>query len=1124
MNNGEGDYIMLKFNLQLFAVDDAYTQSLLHFNGDMVDEAGGVWTSIGSPLASTAQSKFSSGSLYLNGTSQFIGSGQSFAIGTGDYTVDFWIYLPTALSTWGQVYSGSAGAIALAINANMLSMGHSGIADECNLAATVPIQTWTHIAAVRASGIDYIYVGGVCIGSLPVTTSYTTSTMYIGCDGGSMGSRLLNAYIDEFRVSVGVARWTSNFTPPTAEYSVNTGSQLLNPETGWTRYDDTDINITYSGFSYAWYASLYGGGFHWSSTAGATATFNFTGTKLRLIGALDYNRTTSVFVYIDGVKVGDFNQYLTSALHYCLDFTTTGLADGTHYVKIVNNAAGPYGGNYVFDAIDISSSGSLKPYAVPTTIGSQLIAPEDGWTRYDDSDTNITFIGEGWWHNIDYNMNGGGCTLSSTSVPDRAIRFSFTGTKIRLVTAVNPTSMALGINVVIDGVSAGLYDQTGGATMYKVLVFEADGFSNSLHHVDIQSYNSSGYIYVDCIDIYNSGGLASYDAHSIPLVMGVSGCKLWLDASTIVGYNDGDSVGLWSDISSNGNDAVQVTTANMPVYKINAVNGKPALKFDGSKLFNLTTSIDSNSGVTIFVVVNKDDNNTDYYQSILTTTAMGIYSKMQSHDSWGVYSTSSGVSYTGVQVDNTYKVLSVVKNGSISTLWTNGVESLTVSGMNITTIFAPSNILGSCALNVQGLIGSIAEVIVFNGALSDSDRQAVETYLDTKYLYTPTHDVKVGSVYLDTSIRVTVIPNVAYLDTKVSILGLPQITYLDTSINLLGAPAPTLTTLISTAISIISTPPDLLIATSITIPTNIIRVDTSRLVRSTSIQSIYVDTSRIRLPDKEAIRVALHYLYNLDETRTAYATENVIVGAGGKVPLVFIPKLGSISIPNYTVITSGLPNIGEVLVDYNADYKYVNATGMLTFNVAAIGLTLPVTYVPIASRVDAEDINRLIEIANNMYGNVYSKVDLVTVGGSEIAWSNIIDRPVIATETKSGLLSQTDKATINKIDATKNAVGSIIIGEAVVSPSAWGGSVEIEESATVVPEIVGGKIRLNVNIGAINSASGNQQNFIDFSGNASVMPTLNKQIVGYVNEANNLLTLTYKRSDGTTKTGVVQLS
>ncbi|HED05973.1 MAG TPA: hypothetical protein ENI61_04750, partial [Ignavibacteria bacterium] len=34
----------------------------------------------------------------------------------------------------------------------------------------------------------------------------------------TMYGHLLNGQTDEFRISKGIARWTSNFTPPTAEY------------------------------------------------------------------------------------------------------------------------------------------------------------------------------------------------------------------------------------------------------------------------------------------------------------------------------------------------------------------------------------------------------------------------------------------------------------------------------------------------------------------------------------------------------------------------------------------------------------------------------------------------------------------------------------------------------------------------------------------------------------------------------------------------------------------------------------------------------------------------------------------------------------------------------------------
>ncbi|MBP2631261.1 MAG: hypothetical protein H6Q70_1889 [Firmicutes bacterium] len=144
------------------------------------------------------------------------------------------------------------------------------------------------------------------------------------------------------------------------------GQSLTAPEKGWKRVDDSALEITYSG---AWNTVsnavfYYNGICHASNEVDAKAQFNFSGSKLRIIGNHFKNKSTSVDVYIDGTKTGNFSQYMSGDVGmYCvLEFETTDLGDGEHYVTIVNNATGGYGGNFIFDAIDIDEAGKILPY------------------------------------------------------------------------------------------------------------------------------------------------------------------------------------------------------------------------------------------------------------------------------------------------------------------------------------------------------------------------------------------------------------------------------------------------------------------------------------------------------------------------------------------------------------------------------------------------------------------------------------------------------------------------------------------------------------------------------------------------------------------------------------------
>src|SRR6185369_14696112 len=84
----------------------------------------------------------------------------------------------------------------------------------------------------------------------------------------------------------------------------------------------------------------------------------------------------------------------------------------------------------------------------------------------------------------------------------------------------------------------------------------------------------------------------------------IAGLQLWLDASQLSGVSPGASVGNWSDSSSSGHVATQSNLLNQPTYQPSALNGRPALRFDGSNDYlDLSDSVISGSGARTVVWV-----------------------------------------------------------------------------------------------------------------------------------------------------------------------------------------------------------------------------------------------------------------------------------------------------------------------------------------------------------------------------------------------------------------------------------------------------------------------------------------------------------------------------------------
>jgi len=97
----------------------------------------------------------------------------------------------------------------------------------------------------------------------------------------------------------------------------------------------------------------------------------------------------------------------------------------------------------------------------------------------------------------------------------------------------------------------------------------------------------------------SGGGAAAFSPTDI------AGLQIWLDASQIVGLNDGDAVATWTDASGNGYNATQGTASKRPIYKTSILNGQPVMRFDGVDDFleNATfTALNNATAASLFIV------------------------------------------------------------------------------------------------------------------------------------------------------------------------------------------------------------------------------------------------------------------------------------------------------------------------------------------------------------------------------------------------------------------------------------------------------------------------------------------------------------------------------------------
>ena len=198
---------------------------LLHMNGSngsttFTDSSSNAFAVTASETAqiTTTDPKFGTGALTLDGSNDYlaVAADADFQFGTGDFTVECWVYLNSGntnngLFTFGGTNSGLAVAV---FNGNwtLTTAGSSGT----NMGA-VTLSTWQHLAVTRSGSSLRMFINGTQLGStLTNSTNLATNELKIGYYYDNSFS--INARIDDFRVTKGVSRYNANFTPPTAPF------------------------------------------------------------------------------------------------------------------------------------------------------------------------------------------------------------------------------------------------------------------------------------------------------------------------------------------------------------------------------------------------------------------------------------------------------------------------------------------------------------------------------------------------------------------------------------------------------------------------------------------------------------------------------------------------------------------------------------------------------------------------------------------------------------------------------------------------------------------------------------------------------------------------------------------
>jgi len=206
----------------------------------------------------------------------------------------------------------------------------------------------------------------------------------------------------------------------------------------------------------------------------------------------------------------------------------------------------------------------------------------------------------------------------------------------------------------------------------------------------------------------------------------VGGLLLWYKADSITGLNDGDAVSQWNDSSGQNNHAVQNTADNKPIFKTNIVNGLPVVRFDGVDDFMSFTSRVSTIRTAFFVLVwsGLDD---IYYPPVL-----GDSDYYDWHGAYGAAFFSSGYASAYIingagYVNGVFTDPAVMQKPHDNFQYISFVTTADVMANRVTRDRGESSYVWR---------GDYAEIIIYDTALSDVDRQGLEAYLSSKYFST----------------------------------------------------------------------------------------------------------------------------------------------------------------------------------------------------------------------------------------------------------------------------------------------------------------------------------------------------------------------------------------------------
>jgi hypothetical protein len=288
------------------------TSLLVNFGSSGIYDSTGrnTFRTIGNAQVSTSQSKFGNSSILLDGTGDYLVLKKTapfpeYEFGTGDFTIELWWYplvngfqeacfvcIGNHTQTTGIAFFTDNARGILLYSAGYITSGYGG---------TPTVNQWNHIAVTRQSGTLRTFLNGSLFQTATFTNNLSPGTTGVFVGSLDTGAYDANGYIDDLRITKGIARYTASFTPPTTPFV--TTDKINSFENSYITnnlilYLDAGDARSYPGTGTVW-TDLSGNGNHFNVLA---AAYNSSGP-----GYMDFNGSYGIATNSADLNLSDAN-------------------------------------------------------------------------------------------------------------------------------------------------------------------------------------------------------------------------------------------------------------------------------------------------------------------------------------------------------------------------------------------------------------------------------------------------------------------------------------------------------------------------------------------------------------------------------------------------------------------------------------------------------------------------------------------------------------------------------------------------------------------------------------------------------------------------------------------------